>query len=66
MNMILPPGTEYHVSDGRAVMLHNGRVVASRDTAQHPHWPPVDSDGVLIGDMPWKFFDPPYWGKKRL
>ena len=36
----------------------DGRVLASWDPAQHPHWPPVDSDGEIIGDLPWKFFDP--------
>ena len=28
------------------------------DPARHPYWPPVDSDGRIIGDLPWKFFDP--------
>jgi len=23
-----------------------------------PPEPPVDSDGQIIGDVPWKFFDP--------
>jgi len=32
--------------------------VITRDSGQHPDWPPVDSDGKLIGDVPWKFFNP--------
>ena len=36
----------------------DGRVLASWDPAEHPYWPPVDSDGKLIGDLPWKFFEP--------
>ena len=28
------------------------------DAAEHPYWPPIDSDGEVIGDVPWKFFDP--------
>ena len=35
----------------------DGRLVATWDAAEHPYWPPVDSDGKLIGDLPWKFFD---------
>ncbi len=36
----------------------DGRPVATWDPVQHPYWPPVDSDGKLIGDLPWKFFEP--------
>ena len=39
-------------------LIVDGRPVATWDAAQHPHWPPVDGDGQLIGDLPWKFFDP--------
>jgi hypothetical protein len=39
-------------------LLVDGRVVTSWDTVEHPNWPPVDSNGELIGDVPWKFFDP--------
>jgi hypothetical protein len=35
-----------------------GRVVASWDPVRHPHWPPVDSNGEIVSDVPWKFFDP--------
>lgn len=39
--------------------MDGGQSWASWDPAEHPYWPPVDRDGVLIGDVPWKFFDPP-------
>ncbi len=39
-------------------LVINGRLVATWDAVEHPHWPPVDKDGHLIGDVPWKFFDP--------
>ena len=41
------------------LVAEDGRVLASWDPAEHPNWPPVDSDGQIIGDVPWKFFDPP-------
>lgn len=37
-------------------LIIDGRLVATWDPAQHPHWPPVDRDGKIIGDIPWKFF----------
>ena len=40
------------------LMTDDGRLLASWDAAQHPNWPPVDSNGQIIGDVPWKFFDP--------
>jgi len=39
-------------------LMADGRPWVSWDPAQHPCWPPVDSDGKIIGDLPWKFFDP--------
>lgn len=56
--MRLPPRMEYRASPARATLLADGRVWASWDPAEHPGWPPVDSDGHLIGDVPWKFLDP--------
>ena len=40
------------------LVTDDGRPWVSWDPVQHPHWPPVDSDGEIIGDVPWKFFDP--------
>jgi len=40
------------------LLTTDGRPWVTWDADQHPHWPPVDSDGKLIGDLPWKFFDP--------
>ncbi len=37
----------------------DGRVWVRWDAAEHPSWPPVDADGKIIGDVPWKFFDTP-------
>ena len=41
-----------------AQLTIDGRLVATWDADQHPHWPPGDSDGKIIGDLPWKFFEP--------
>lgn len=35
-----------------------GQPAITWDSDQHPYWPPTDEDGKLIGDVPWKFFDP--------
>lgn len=35
-----------------------GQPAITWDADQHPYWPPIDSDGQIIGDVPWKFFDP--------
>ena len=40
------------------LLTTDGRPWVSWDSDQHPYWPPVDGDGKLIGDLPWKFFDP--------
>ena len=40
------------------LVAEDGRVLVAWDPAEHPNWPPVDSEGKLIGDVPWKFFDP--------
>ena len=40
------------------LVAEDGRVLVAWDPAEHPNWPPVDSEGRLIGDVPWKFFDP--------
>lgn len=56
--MRLPPRMEYQASPTLATLLVDGQPWVSWDPAEHPHWPPVDGDGVLIGDVPWKFFDP--------
>ena len=32
--------------------------VPIRDSDQNPGWAPIDSDGKIIGDVPWKFFEP--------
>lgn len=34
-----------------------GRPAITWDSDQHPNWPPVDGEGKIIGDVPWKFFD---------
>jgi hypothetical protein len=39
------------------LVADDGRVLAEWDPAEHPDWPPVDGDGKIIGDVPWKFFD---------
>jgi hypothetical protein len=36
-----------------------GKVIAAWDPVRHPDWPPIDDDGKVIGDVPWKFFEPP-------
>jgi hypothetical protein len=39
------------------LVAEDGRVLVAWDPAEHPNWPPVDENGVIIGDVPWKFFD---------
>jgi len=44
----------------------NSSEAPKREAASTP--PPVDSDGKIIGDLPWKFFNPevrPREGSKR-
>lgn len=41
------------------MQLPIGGQAVTWDPAQHPYWPPVDRDGKIISDLPWKFFDPP-------
>ena len=46
-------------SEGQcSLRWHAKNVVFYGLLASIPDWPPVDGDGKVIGDIPWKFFNP--------
>jgi hypothetical protein len=56
---VIKPKWEVRQEAGRSTkeLLVDGRVVTTWDPAKHPDWPPLDDQGEIIGDVPWKFFD---------
>ena len=56
---MIKPKWEVRQEAGRSTkeLLVDGRVVTTWDPAKHPDWPPLDDQGEIIGDVPWKFFD---------
>lgn len=48
------------------MQLSIGGQTIAWDSDEHPHWPPVDRDGKIISDLPWKFFDPGAQATRRV